>query len=204
MLVSTIYKSRQIILKQLESRGFDITNFNNFSIHELSIMIEQDQMDILVENDENEKVYVKYYIQKKINTQTLYDIVEELFDGEEILNKKTDQIIFIINNEPNDNMKNDVEQLWNNERIFCTFYNIYRLQYNILEHTLVPKHRILNDLETEQIKEKYNITNIKTQIPQISRFDPVAIAIGLRPGKVCEITRSSPTSIYTKFYRICI
>ena len=41
------------------------------------------------------------------------------------------------------------------------------------------------------------------QFPEISRFDPVAIAIGLRPSQVVEIIRSSPTALKTKFYRLC-
>ena len=41
------------------------------------------------------------------------------------------------------------------------------------------------------------------QIPEITRFDPVAIAIGLRPQQVVEIIRSSPTALTTKYYRIC-
>ena len=51
--------------------------------------------------------------------------------------------------------------------------------------------------------KKYNITD-KIQFPDISRFDPVARAIGLRPGQLCKITRYSKTAIETFYYRICI
>ena len=50
--------------------------------------------------------------------------------------------------------------------------------------------------------KRYNITD-KVQFPNISRFDPVARAIGLRPGQVCGITRPSKTSIESNYYRIC-
>ena len=50
---------------------------------------------------------------------------------------------------------------------------------------------------------KFNITD-KIQFPDISRFDPVARAIGLRPGEVCKIIRPSKTAITTNYYRICI
>ena len=50
--------------------------------------------------------------------------------------------------------------------------------------------------------KKYNILNEK-QFPEIGRFDPVAQAIGLRPNQLCEITRSTRTSITTKYYRLC-
>ena len=41
-------------------------------------------------------------------------------------------------------------------------------------------------------------------IPEISRFDPVALALLMRPKQICKITRSSKTSITFDFYRICI
>ena len=54
----------------------------------------------------------------------------------------------------------------------------------------------------ETFYKKYNITDDK-QIPNISRFSPVSLVIGLRPGELCEITRPSRTSITSLFYRLC-
>jgi DNA-directed RNA polymerase subunit H (RpoH/RPB5) len=51
--------------------------------------------------------------------------------------------------------------------------------------------------------KKYNITD-KIQFPDISRFDPVARVIGLRPGQVCHIIRPSKTAIQANYYRICV
>ena len=69
------------------------------------------------------------------------------------------------------------------------------------KHTMVPKHRILNEEEKQKIIAKYNI--LDDNIPPISRFDPVAQVIGLRPRQYCEIVRPSKTSITSLFYRIC-
>ena len=66
----------------------------------------------------------------------------------------------------------------------------------------MPPHRVLMDPELETIMKRYNIVD-KTQIPNISRFDPVARVIGLRPGQVCEILRPSKTSIISNYYRVC-
>jgi DNA-directed RNA polymerase subunit H (RpoH/RPB5) len=57
--------------------------------------------------------------------------------------------------------------------------------------------------EVKQVMTKYNITD-KVQFPDISRFDPVARVIGLRPGQVCNITRASKTAIETNYYRVCV
>ena len=68
---------------------------------------------------------------------------------------------------------------------------------------MVPKHSVYPDEKKAELYKKYNITK-DSEIPQISRFDPVAQAIGLRPGQICEIIRSSPTSITSVFYRFCV
>ena len=81
--------------------------------------------------------------------------------------------------------------------------NIKYLQFNILNHVLVPQHSIMNENDVKTIMIKYNITD-KIQFPDISRFDPVARAIGLRPGQVCHIVRPSKTAIQSDYYRICV
>ena len=42
-----------------------------------------------------------------------------------------------------------------------------------------------------------------TQWPEISRFDPVMLVIGIKPGEVCEIIRPNKSSIVEKYYRLC-
>ena len=57
--------------------------------------------------------------------------------------------------------------------------------------------------EVKDVMIRYNINN-KTEFPDISRFDPVARAIGLRPGQVCNIVRPSKTAIEANYYRVCV
>ena len=66
---------------------------------------------------------------------------------------------------------------------------------------MVPKHRILTDIEADEIKKKYNIIN--NNIPEISRLEPISQVLGIRPGQIVEILRPSKTSITSLFYRIC-
>ena len=60
---------------------------------------------------------------------------------------------------------NILKQIWEQEGIFIMIYNLERLQFNILEHTYVPKHTILNDEEVNDMKKRYNIINDK-QLPE--------------------------------------
>ena len=66
-----------------------------------------------------------------------------------------------------------------------------------------PRVSILDENKTKEMMQKYNLKT-RQQLPEISRFDPLALAMTLRPGQVCEMTRSSATALTTKYYRICI
>jgi DNA-directed RNA polymerase subunit H (RpoH/RPB5) len=103
----------------------------------------------------------------------------------------------------NETIINELKHFRVQDGMFIIVENITRLQFNILNHTLVPPHEIINDKEVDEIMKKYNIKN-KIEFPEISRFDPVARVIGLRPGDVCKIIRPSKTSITTNYYRVCI
>lgn len=203
-LLTKIYKSRKNILEQLKKRGYDVSNYDNFSIHELHIMIQNKQLDMMISNDKSHKIFVKYYLAKKLTPNNIYSIISDMFEMDEKLNKHTDEIIFIIKEEPNDTLKNLVEHIYNTDRIFVNVLNIKRLQFNILNHSLVPEHIILDNIEVQELKEKYNIINEQTQLPTISRFDPVAMAIGMRPGNICKIVRPSRTAIQSLYYRFCV
>ena len=201
-IISRIYSGRVNLLDQLDARGFDSSKYAGFSVSEISILKEKKQLDMLLEGKNNEKVYVKYHVeQKALKSSQIYNYVEDLYDIEQVLEKK-DQLIIIINSNVNDTIINELQQIYNTTGYFITVFNIQQLLFNILDHVLVPNHKILSDNEKEELYKRYNIHD-NSQLPEISRFDPVSKVIGLRPGQVCEITRKNKTAIESKFYRFC-
>ena len=203
-IIAQIYKSRLTIIAHLKTQGYDTSNYENFGINEVNIMYTSKQLDMLLKkNDVNDtKTYVKYHpLTKILSVKNIREYIDDLFELEEVL-KKNDNLIIIIKDEPNETLQKILRNIWEQDKIFIIILNINRLQYNVLEHELVPPHRVLNDTEEERFREKYNITDDK-QIPDISRFGPVAQAIGIRPGKICHIIRPSKTAITSNFYRIC-
>ena len=97
------------------------------------------------------------------------------------------------------------------ENLSCSFCGKKRFEVKkliagpssyICNECISISHKILNDEEVDTFKKTYNITDNK-QLPEISRYDPVAIAIGMRPGQICKIIRPSKTAITTDYYRIC-
>jgi DNA-directed RNA polymerase subunit H (RpoH/RPB5) len=150
---------------------------------------------------DSKKVYVKYHLAKTLRRENINDYIDDLYNLEQVLTKN-DTLIIVIKQEPNEPMLNILSQIWEQDGIFIIVYNLERLQFNILEHVYVPNHTILNDEEVKTMKNRYNIINDK-ELPDISRYDPVAQAIGMRPGQICKISRPSKTAITADYYRIC-
>jgi len=197
-----IYKSRKNLVSLLKRQDYDVSNYSEFSIHEVNTMFHAKQLDMLfTKQDGSKKAYVKYHLSKSLRPVNIYEYIDDLFNLEEVL-KKTDDLIIIMKDEPNETTEKTLSNIWEQDGVFVTIYNIKRLQYNVLEHSLVPPHYALTEEEGNAIKTKYNILT-NDQIPDISRFSPVAQAIGLRPGQMCHIVRPSKTAISADFYRVC-
>jgi DNA-directed RNA polymerase subunit H (RpoH/RPB5) len=187
-------------------QGYNINDYENFSINEVNSLMQNNQMDMLLERveegKEKRKIYIRYYLTKTLRPQNIHEMLDDLFYLEEVLTKN-DTLFIVIKDEINETITNLLKHIWEQDGIFIVIQNIKRLQYNILEHSLVPSHRVLKQEEVAEVKKRYNIKE-DGQFPDISRFDPVAQVIGLRPGQVCEIIRPSKTAIQSYYYRICI
>jgi DNA-directed RNA polymerase subunit H (RpoH/RPB5) len=210
ILISHIFNSRKTVLELMAKQGYNVNDYANFSINEVNSMKLNNQLDMLLETSDDKvsdetpkkKIYIRYYLTSRPAPKNIQEMIDDLFVLTETL-KKTDTLFIIIKDDPNETLINELKHIWESEGIFIVVESIKRLQFNILEHVLVPPHRVMVESEVKKIMTKYNITD-KIQFPDISRFDPVARVIGLRPGQVCNITRASKTAIETNYYRICV
>jgi DNA-directed RNA polymerase subunit H (RpoH/RPB5) len=217
-IISAIYQSRNVLLEQLGTQGYEIADYAGFSVNEVNTMKLNNQLDMLLTVKDNEqkekgkekgekgesvrKTYVRFYLTKALRPANLQEMIDDLFNVEEILTKN-DTLFIVVKDEVNDTLVSKIRHIWESDKIFIVIQPLKRLQYNILNHVLVPPHRIMSNQEIIKIKERYNIMT-DAQFPDISRFDPVAQAIGIRPGQVCEIIRPSKTAISAPYYRICM
>jgi DNA-directed RNA polymerase subunit H len=224
-LFSQVYKSRSVLLELMKKQNYDTQGYQGFSVNEVNTMKTNNQLDMILEkivpakeiayddkgNPENEdedegeepqKIYIKYYLAKSLRPSNLQEMIDDLFTVEEVL-KKSDTLLVVVKDEVNETLVNTVKHIWESEKIFIILLPLKRLQFNILDHVLVPPHRVLDESEKIVIKNRYNIVN-DNEFPELIRFDPVAQAIGIRPGQVCEIERPSKTAISAPYYRICI
>ena len=200
--IREIHTSRTNILKQLKTLGYETQEYDSIGFNEVNTMFMKNQLDMLVKNEQDKKVYVKYHLSKTLRQNNIDEFIEDLINNEGTLDK-TDTIVIIIKDIPNDTINNMIKQIWQNQNIFITVRGIKTLQFNIFDHSYVPKHSILEKEEVNEFKNRYNIIK-EAMIPEISRYDPVALALLMKPGEICKIQRQSRTAILSDFYRICI
>ena len=199
-----IYKSRKNVLEIMSTQGYDTEDYDGFSINEVDAMQSNNQLDMLITNPSTDKkAYIKYYLTaRQMRAGVLDDIIEDLYSIDTILEKK-DTLIIISEDEPNDSIVARMKYLFDHDGIFVVIHSIRRLQYNILQHNLVPSCVVLKDSEVEEFKKTYNIKHF-SQLPEISRFDPQSLALCIRPGEIAKFTRKSITAMETNYYRVCV
>ena len=221
-LVREVYKSRNNLLAILKTRGYNVDNVEMFGIADIDAMVKHDQLDMtlmesvgdsdaldaldaLDASDAGKKIHVRYNISSNINATTLSNMIDDLYTIDETLGPN-DELLIVSKKDPSptDSLTKLMIKKWVQEGIYVHIISLQRLQFNILDHTLVPEHKVLANDARDAMLKKFNVTEAATQLPVISRFDPVANVLGIRPGQVCEIKRSSRTAVTAKYYRVCV
>ena len=77
----------------------------------------------------------------------------------------------------------------------------------MLEHQLVPEHRLVAEEEAVEVLKKLRIT--KDQLPKIHRSDPVIQVLEriegpIEEGRIIKVTRISGTAGVSEAYRLVI
>ena len=205
--IKQLYNGRKTVISYLKNNNYDCSDYENFCFEEINIMKDTDNLSFIVENSLGEKCYVKYEIDTTfkhnvLKKNSILALKTKLFDGDEPILTKRDTLFIVTTNYSEDSVHSIIKHSWETEGIFIVLFNLAHLQINILNHTYVPKHEKLTDEEAQAFYKKYNVN--ETQIPEISRFDPVARALCLRPKQLCKITRFDKISYKNDYYRICV
>ena len=77
----------------------------------------------------------------------------------------------------------------------------------MLEHQLVPEHRLVAEEETDRILKALKIT--RDQLPKIRKSDPVIQVLEkiegpIEEGRIIRVTRVSTTAGVSEAYRLVI
>ena len=229
--IARLYNARKNLLDLLTAQGYDVEGYTHFGVNEVNAMYAHKQLDMLVETKlsssekgkekegkgkPKKKAYVKFHLEKMLSAAHINDLVEDLYvlgsggeiGGLGISTNANDTVLterdalIIVTKQEVKTMNQYLNQLFLQGR-FIVLLSLDRLQFNILNHQYVPPHRILLKEEMDEMMKKYNVGD-KSQLPDISRYDPVALAIGMRPGDVCRIDRASKSAVHSTYYRVCV
>jgi DNA-directed RNA polymerase subunit H (RpoH/RPB5) len=195
-----IIKSIENLLYNLKKANYIYDGNENELISKASLY-NSESPDILNFNATHKETGIKCYIMyktfKRISKNYIYEIYTD-----ELNEEKGDFMIVVVDDEPLETIQSYLKHEAN-LKYYIHIFNLASLQFKILEHKYVPEHIILNEEEKNEFYKKFNIKK-DSQIPEISRYDPVANAIFLKPGQICKILRYDKTSFVNEYYRICI
>ena len=206
-VINDIATSRETIMRHMQYIGYETSKYENVGCHEIQIYCSQKHTDMLNMSFENSRnpaylgrVFVFYNVfHSAFRVNNMHDIVEQYKLQYALDNKDT--IVIINKDPPNDTIQKLLKQLFDRDGIFIVVHSIAHLLFVVHDHSYVPKHEVLTKDEHEKVIQKWKADNL----PVISRYDPVARAILLRPGSICRIERASKSTILEDYYyRYCI
>jgi DNA-directed RNA polymerase subunit H (RpoH/RPB5) len=204
-LVQQVFKSRTHILEIMSSLGYQTSEYEGFSLLEVDNMVIQQTMDMLLERQQptTKKSFIKYMLNTKITPQLLNEMMEDLYDINQLLTEK-DLLILITNKSISDSLKEHIQFLFDHDGKHVIVHDIRALQFNGLKHRFVPRAEVLTPEATEQFKKEYHVSDVLKQLPELDRFDAQAKLLCVRPGEVVKFWRLSQTAMENEYYRVCI
>jgi DNA-directed RNA polymerase subunit H len=202
VLLPKVVTAHTTALTQLRARGYDVSDYEGASVQEISAMLENKQLAMTVSAPDGSKVMVVFHVAKALRPPNVEDYVEQAYHTTGMLGPD-DELIIVSKDSPNDTVNKHVDGIWTSDKKYVAVRSLDSLQFDVLKHKLVPAHRVLSTDEVEKVRQTYHMTSNK-QFPDMSRIDPVALALGMKPGRVVEIVRPSRTAVSSLYYRKCV
>ena len=187
------------IIKMLVNRGFIDTANKDKYIDKL-IGDENDDLEYTVNLDssknynteiKNKKVHIKIF-NYKISS------VSEKSPIGEFIKKYNKEYKFAIVQE----ITSRTQETINSYDTPIEIFKFNKLQFDITEHMLVPKHEVLTKEEGENVLESYRAR--KRDMPLIRTNEDVAKYYNMKPGEITRIYRPSPLTCEAVAYRLVI
>ena len=149
-----LYNSRRNILEMLEAYcDYDIKEYEGFSINEVDSMHGTSQLDMLISKKDKDvdivKTYIKYFLKGNLTDSSLRPIIEDLYQLSDTLTSN-DCLLIVYDGEPTESLQTHLDHLFKKDKIFVVVINLKRLQFNILNHHLVPMMEIMSKDEKEE------------------------------------------------------
>ena len=207
VFIDNIYRSRQSLLDILEERDYDVAAYRKFSPAEATAAADSFtglSFTVSKKSDATKVCEVRYANIGRQKLDTFFDdIDDDVSENTEVIvmmsGAVTDAHHLIALKQY---MKKDATEKVR-RKLRVSFFSIYMLVVNPLNHILVPKHEIVPEADHKALMESMYITS-KSKFPEIKfHVDPIARCIGVVPGDIVKITRASASSGESIVYRVC-
>ena len=212
VFIDNIYRSRQSLLDILEARNYDVANYRKFSPAEATAAaasFSSLSFKVSKKDDATKMCEVRY---DKITRPRLDSYFDNITDDD----AEHTEVVVMLDVPVTDahhvtalkqymKLREDASDRGEKVRrkLRVSFFSIYMLVINPLNHVLVPKHEIVPESEHKALMDSMYIT-AKSKFPEIKfHIDPIARCIGAVPGDIVKITRPSASSGVAIIYRAC-
>jgi hypothetical protein len=201
--IFSVYTAYSVLTDILKSRGFDVSEYEGFSKTQVAGMLASNQMDLLLRSP-SKKVYVRYELERAPDLLKLADQFFEPFDDTPPILGQEDDLIIVSKDGANESKIDTMNDLWENRKIYMAIFSLADLQFNKFKAAMVPPNMvILTEEEAKAFQTKFFVSDLH-QLPTMSRYDPLASLLGVRPNQICRFERDSVAALTLDFYRVCI
>lgn len=210
-LLDLIPRTHPVLLEILRNRGYDVTAQEN----RVFSAVLPTALDFTVSRstkdadgaDVQERAHIKYLVETSVKGQRIENQLIKMWDEEvedqERLHPERDEILFLLGEPYHEVFDLQAIKMWSKRKARVSFFSIKHLISNPAKHSMVPPHRKLTEQEAEAVLAKHHIRH-KTELPRILyHIDMQARVLGMVPGDITEIRRTSPTSGEYVIYRVC-
>lgn len=220
--IDALYRSRITLMKVLTLRGYEVSAYSRFSPKEVEAMspdhsIASAGFMVSHTSDPKKKCLVVYYMSKFKSSSKVLEIITQTSglkpsgskdkdgtpfeNGLEEIGYENVEVIMMTGDIISETHKTLALQQWIRRKMSVSFFGIYQMINNPMEHILVPKHERVSEEEEEAVMK---MVLSKAQLPVIKyHIDPIARCLGLTPGELVKITRPSPSAGVYIVYRVC-
>lgn len=208
VFIDNIYRSRLTLLDILESRNYNVDKYRKFSPAEATAAVASAAFPSLSftvskKNDDTKICEVRYANISRQKLNTFFDDIEDK-------DTENTEVIVMISGPITDahhtialKQFTNAKESGERRKLRVSFFSIYMLVINPLQHILVPKHEIIPHESHKELMESMYITS-KSKFPEIKfHIDPIARCIGAVPGDIIKIIRYSLSAGESILYRMC-
>lgn len=200
-------RSRKTILEMMAFREYNTLPYEKLSGSEVLKLAsgspEAVEMQFEHKSSPDKKAIVKYSF-KRIKTSLNREIANFVDpESETYVDSTQTEIVYILMEELADAFHIASRDAWLKHKLKIQFFWMPTLVCNPMHHQDQPKFELLPQSDHQQFMKDHYITSIR-QLPAILYSDIIARYMGIVPGDIVKITRSSPASGEYILYRVCL